>query len=156
MIITATGVYGNNETEFFEKLLREKITLFIDIRQRRGMRGKKYAFANSIYLQNRLEALNIKYIHIKELAPTNAVREAQKQYDLLNNQTKQNREYLGHKFIDLYNEQVLNNFCFQKLIDRYISDKVVFFCVEQKDSACHRSLIVNKLKEEYEIDGYYF
>ena len=29
MIITATGVYGNNETEFFEKLLREKITLFI-------------------------------------------------------------------------------------------------------------------------------
>lgn len=70
MFVTATGVYGNSETEFFQKLLDEKITLFVDVRQRRGMRGSKYAFVNSTYLQNKLNELGIQYIHIKELAPT--------------------------------------------------------------------------------------
>lgn len=40
MVICATGVYGKTEHEFFDSLLSENITLFVDIRQRRGMRGK--------------------------------------------------------------------------------------------------------------------
>lgn len=156
MFVTATGVYGNSETEFFQKLLDEKITLFVDVRQRRGMRGSKYAFVNSTYLQNKLNELGIQYIHIKELAPTNEIREEQKKYDLLSNQTKQARECLGDKFIALYKEQILKNFDFQNFINQFNSEKVVFFCVEKNCSACHRTLIVDKFKKEYQINGYCF
>ena len=156
MIVTATGVYGNNEAEFFQKLMDEKITLFVDVRQRRGMRGSKYAFVNSTYLQDKLSELGIQYIHIKELAPTNEIREAQKQNDLLTNQTKQKRECLGDKFIALYKEKILNYFDFQNFISHFHSEKIVFFCVEQHCDACHRKLIVDKLKQEYQIDGYCF
>lgn len=156
MFVTATGVYGNNETEFFQKLLDENITLFVDVRQRRGMRGSKYAFANSTYLQNKLNELGIQYIHIKELAPTNEIREAQKQNDLLTNQTKQKRECLGKKFIELYDEKILKQFDFQKFINQFNMEKVVFFCVEQNCSACHRTLIIDKLKKEFGLNGYCF
>lgn len=156
MFITATGVYGNNEIEFFQKLLDEKITLFVDVRQRRGMRGSKYAFVNSIYLQNKLSELGIKYIYIKELAPTNEIREVQKKHDLLTNQTKQARECLGEKFISLYKEIILENFDFQDFINQFSSEKIVFFCVEQNCLACHRTLIVDKLKKEFGLNGYCF
>lgn len=156
MLVTATGVYGDSETDFFQKLVDEKITLFIDVRQRRGMRGSKYAFVNSTYLQNKLNDLGIQYIHIKELAPTSEIREAQKQYDLLTNQTKQARACLGDKFIALYKQQILNYFDFQNFISQFESEKIVLFCVEQHCDACHRKLIVDRLKQEYQIDGYCF
>ena len=112
-------------------MIDEKITLFVDVRQRRGMRGSKYAFANSIYLQNKLNDLGIQYLHIKELAPTSEIREAQKQYDLLTNQTKQARMCLDNKFVTLYKEQILNYFDFQSFINQFNSERIVFFCVEK-------------------------
>ena len=156
MLVTATGVYGDSEADFFQKLIDEIITLFVDVRQRRGMRGSKYAFANSIYLQNKLNNLGIQYLHIKELAPTSEIREAQKQYDLLTNQTKQARMCLDNKFVTLYKEQILNYFDFQSFINQFNSERIVFFCVEKYCDACHRKLIVDKLKREYQIDGYCF
>lgn len=53
------GVYGTTEEEFFKKLQNYNINLFCDIRQRRGVRGKKYSFVNSIRLQNKLKELNL-------------------------------------------------------------------------------------------------
>ena len=45
------GVYGKTETDFFTSLINKEIDLFCDIRQRRGVRGKKYSFVNSLKLQ---------------------------------------------------------------------------------------------------------
>ena len=156
MIITATGVYGNTEVEFFQKLIDAKITLFVDVRQRRGMRGSKYAFVNSTYLQDKFSELGISYIHIKALAPTTEIREAQKKQDSLSNETKQARLCLGEKFIELYKEKVLNNFNFIDFLNQFEAEKVVFFCVEQYCSACHRKLILDKLKKDYKLNGYCF
>lgn len=156
MIVTATGVYGNTESDFFQKLLDEKITLFIDVRQRRGMRGSKYAFVNSIYLQNKLQELGVKYVYIKELAPTTFIRDEQKKQDMLLNTTKSTRKCLGNKFIELYKKDILNVFDFQNFINQYNTEKIIFFCVEEKCEACHRSLIIDKLKTEFLIDGYCF
>ena len=47
MKIYTIGVYGSSEEEFFGKLTESKIDLFCDIRQRRGVRGRQYAFVNS-------------------------------------------------------------------------------------------------------------
>ncbi len=40
------GVYGSTGNEFFQKLIDNNIDTFCDIRQRRGVRGAKYAFVN--------------------------------------------------------------------------------------------------------------
>ena len=54
MTIYTMGVFGSTEQQFFEKLTENKIDIFCDIRQRRGVRGREYAFVNSNYLQRKL------------------------------------------------------------------------------------------------------
>ena len=75
------GVYGLTDNEFFQRLVDNKIELFIDIRQRRAVRGSKYAFVNSKRLQARLFELQIEYLHILELAPTKEIRKIQHETD---------------------------------------------------------------------------
>lgn len=156
MVVTSTGVYGKTESLFFKQLQEEEITLFIDVRQRRGVRGSKYKFVNSKYLQAKLAELNIKYLYIKELAPTKEIRIEQKKSDLLNQQSKREREYLGSVFKQLYQLDILNYFDFQKLLPFLHKEKTVFFCVEGKHTACHRALILEKLEQEFNIHGYHF
>lgn len=146
------GVYGTNEEVYFSKLSDAKIDLFCDIRQRRGVRGKEYSFVNSKKLQNKLSELNIQYIHIKELAPTKEIRNKQKQDDIDLNILKRDRNTLGNKFILEYNQNIINKFDFNDLIKYFKENNfsnIVFFCVEEKAKACHRSLVANQLEILY-------
>jgi uncharacterized protein (DUF488 family) len=81
MIFYTIGVYGSTEKEFFKNITDNKIDTFCDIRQRRGVRGSKYAFVNSNRLQQRLHELDVKYGHVLELAPNTEIRELQKEVD---------------------------------------------------------------------------
>ena len=147
--IHTIGVYGYTEKEFFDKLLNNKIETFIDVRMRRGVRGAKYSFVNSLKLQKRLESLGIKYIHIKELAPTSSVRNKQKEEDLSRNIQKRKRERLGHAFINAYEKEILSYFNFDNFIKSLKAShkNIVLFCVERNPEACHRSIITNHLKK---------
>lgn len=156
MVICATGVYGKTESEFFNNLLAENITLFIDIRQRRGMRGKKYSFVNSLYLQEKLKDINIKYLYLKDLAPTSEIRQEQKGEDAKNDIKKSSRIELHSNFIEKYNNNILDNFNFDQILELIEKEKIVFFCVEEYCNACHRSLLLKRLKEGFNIDGYCF
>ena len=69
------GVYGFTAEAFFEALQRAGVDTFCDIRWRRGVRGREYAFANSGRLQQRLGELGMRYLHLRELAPTPALRQ---------------------------------------------------------------------------------
>lgn len=144
------GVYGFNETTFFETLVNQGIDTFCDIRQRRGMRGSKYSFVNSAYLQNKLQSLGIKYIHAKELAPNQEVRSMQQIEDQLNNITKRDRTELNTSFIEAYEQETLCKFDFKAFISNLGPDtnKVVFFCVEREPEACHRSLVARKITND--------
>jgi len=146
------GVYGKTETDFFTSLTNKGVDLFCDIRQRRGVRGKKYSFVNSLRLQKKLENLNIKYLHIKDLAPTKEIRESQKEEDFQKNILKRDRTKLGKVFISKYNKEIIEPFDFEDLFDSFQKNnlkRVVFFCVEEEVLACHRSLIANKIVEIY-------
>lgn len=146
------GVYGSSEEEYFKKLQSYKIDLFCDIRQRRGVRGKRYSFVNSIKLQNKLKELNINYLHMKELAPTKEIRYKQKEEDKQKNILKRDRHILGDTFVNEYNNCILNNYDFSNLlsfIEKNDYHNIVFFCVEKEFNACHRSLIANELKSKY-------
>ena len=81
LTIFTIGVYGFSEDAFFTALKDHEIDLFIDIRARRGMRGAKYKFVNSSYLQAKLKEMGIGYAHLKELAPTPRIRGLQEQAD---------------------------------------------------------------------------
>jgi uncharacterized protein (DUF488 family) len=155
MIFYTIGVYGSLENEFFQKLIDNNIDTFCDIRQRRGVRGAKYAFVNSNRLQQKLNELEIKYGHILELAPTKEIRELQKEADAQKGELKRDRQELGQVFRIEYKNKILKNFDFDKFIeklDEIGASKVALFCVEEKPEACHRSIVTEKLNSQFNYD----
>ncbi len=148
--IYTIGVYNSTEDEFFGKLLTNKIDLFCDIRQRRGVRGSQYKFVNSNYLQSKLKELGIPYMYIKDLAPTTEIRNKQKEADKVNKETKRQRQVLGEVFRSEYCSQILSKYDMQKLaseLSKMGVKNVVLFCVEEHAAACHRSLVAKRLNE---------
>lgn len=143
------GVYNSTEQEYFNKLTENNIDTFCDIRQRRGVRGAKYAFVNSNRLQEKLNELDIKYGHVLDLAPTKDIRELQKEADAQQGELKRDRNKLGKVFTIAYKNKVLSNFDFDSFIeklDEVGASRVVLFCVEEKPEACHRSIVTDKLE----------
>ena len=153
MDIFTIGVYGSTERQFFGKLAENGIDAFCDIRQRRGVRGSQYAFVNSKRLQDKLAEMNINYTYLKELSPTRAIREKQKEADKRNGIQKKERTRLGDVFINGYREHIAD-YDFNELVAKLKdmgADKVVFFCVEESPYACHRSIVVERL---HKLFGY--
>lgn len=143
------GVYNSTEQEYFDKLTEYRIDTFCDIRQRRGVRGAKYAFVNSNRLQEKLNELDIKYGHVIDLAPTKEIRELQKEADAQQGELKRDRNKLGKVFTIAYKDRILSNFDFDNFIDKLEevgANRVVLFCVEEKPEACHRSIVTDKLE----------
>src|SRR5690554_6618157 len=138
------GVYNSTEQEYFNKLTENHIDTFCDIRQRRGVRGAKYAFVNSNRLQEKLNELDITYGHIIDLAPTSEIRKLQKEADVQQGELKRDRNKLGKIFTIAYKDRILSNFDFDTFIDKLDevgANRVVLFCVEEKPEACHRSIV---------------
>lgn len=146
------GVYNSTEKSFFDKLTENKIDTFCDIRQRRGVRGSKYSFVNSNRLQQKLNDLEIRYGYIQDLAPTTEIRELQKEIDLGKGELKRERQELGKVFVIEYKNKILRNFDFEKFfesLDQIGANRIALFCVEEHPEACHRSIVADKLANNY-------
>ena len=146
------GVYNSTEKEFFEKLTKNNIDTFCDIRQRRGVKGAKYSFVNSNRLQQKLNELEIKYGYVPELAPTSEIRGLQKEIDLEKGELKRERHELGKVFVIEFKNKILKNFDFETFIeklDQVGANRVAFFCVEEFPEACHRSIVTDRLTDKY-------
>lgn len=160
------GVYGSTEESFFDALVENEMELFIDIRARRGMRGAKYKYANSSYLQAKLKALGIYYAHLKELAPTKEIRALQWQADKEEQRRKRDRTGLSAAYVEAYKKQILrygkrkaelildpeNMLERAQQLAEFPSDRplqrYVLFCVESNAEACHRSLVAARFKDK--------
>jgi uncharacterized protein (DUF488 family) len=146
------GVYNSTEKSFFDKLIENKIDTFCDIRQRRGVRGSKYSFVNSNRLQQKLNDLEIKYGYVQDLAPTTEIRDLQKEIDLGKGELKRERQELGKVFVIEYKNKILKNFDFEKFfesLDQVGANRIALFCVEEHPEACHRSIVADKLANNY-------
>ncbi|MFT3825126.1 MAG: DUF488 domain-containing protein [Chitinophagaceae bacterium] len=146
------GVYNSTENEFFNKLTDNNIDTFCDIRQRRGVRGAKYSFVNSNKLQGRLNELDIRYGHIVDLAPTEEIRNLQKEVDLTKGELKSERQQLGQIFSIEYKNKIINKFDFDSFfekLDQIGANKIVLFCVEEYPDACHRSIVAKRIEDQY-------
>ena len=152
--IITIGVYGFDESSFFEALRKADVDTFCDIRSRRGVRGRTYAFANSQRLQARLAELGIRYIYRKDLGPTKTVREKQAAADKATKTAKRKRTTLGKEFIEAYHTECLAGFEPKSLLDDLKPDArvVALFCVETAPEACHRSLVADKLTDTLNLE----
>ena len=147
------GVYGTNEATFFHALKTAGVDTFCDIRLHRGMRGAKFSYVNSAYLQKKLNEISIKYLHVKELAPSKNIRALQKDDDIVKGAEKRTRPCLGQKFVEAYINTCLSSFDGDAFISSFspASKVIALFCVERSPEACHRSLVGEFLKNKYGI-----
>ena len=154
MQFVTLGVYGFSEAAFFDALQQAGVDTFCDIRWRRGVRGREYAFANSGRLQKRLVELGLRYLHFRELAPTPALRQRQWAADKVEGTTKRKRAALGEVFITAYREERLAGFDSRKFIEQLgpSARAVALFCVEREPAACHRSLLAARLREDLGVE----
>jgi uncharacterized protein (DUF488 family) len=140
--ILTIGVFGMSEEQFFGAIVSSGTDCFVDIRQRRGLRGSQYAFANSTRLQQALASRGITYVYIKQLAPTTEVRQAQRLSDLVAGVGKRDREELGEAFKRSYCDVCLQSWDISRFVAALPTGtkRPMLFCVERLPLACHRSL----------------
>jgi uncharacterized protein (DUF488 family) len=152
--VVTIGVYGYTEEAFFQALEDAGVDTFCDIRMRRGLRGATYAFANSKRLQGRLADMGIRYFHLKELAPTKAIREVQYGADEAGKVAKRQRTTLSPAFVGAYKAGILEQFDPRSLLKELGPDAqvVALFCVERDPQACHRSLVAEKLEQKLGLE----
>ena len=81
LTVATIGVYGASLATFLAALANADVKLLLDVRQRRGVRGREYAWANAVRLQAALRDASIEYRHHLELAPTKELRELQYRED---------------------------------------------------------------------------
>src|ERR1700710_3165926 len=106
--IATIGVYGFDRESFLQALASAGIDLLLDVRQRRGVRGSEYAWANARRLQAALAEANIGYTHLKELAPTTELRELQYREDARLGEGKRSRSVLAPEYAHRYTEEILD------------------------------------------------
>jgi len=148
-----TGVYGKTEEIFFGQLDQAQIQVFCDIRRRRGVRGSQYSFVNSKYLQRALANQNIEYRYIPSLSPSPELRAAQHAIDQAEGVLKRARKELGEEFKRRYIQEVLGPFDSEAYARSFDTDtkRIALFCVEGSPAACHRSLVADRLQNDWNI-----
>jgi uncharacterized protein (DUF488 family) len=147
--IATIGVYGFDRESFLATLAGARVTLVLDVRQRRGVRGSEYAWANAKRLQEALAGAGIGYSHEPELAPTTALREAQYRADEERGEGKRSRTVLAPAYVDGYLEEILEPVDLEPLVGFVGGSRAALLCVERDAAACHRSLVAARLAREF-------
>jgi uncharacterized protein (DUF488 family) len=150
--VATIGVYGWTLAEFLAALKAASVGLLVDVRQRRGVRGREYAWANARRLQAALHEAGIDYSHHTELAPTTELRQLQYREDDRLGVGKRSRVVLAPEFRDRYLREILDQVDLTPLVDEVARDRSsALFCVEGDPEACHRSLVAERLAEEFAV-----
>ncbi|MFI0502388.1 DUF488 family protein [Streptomyces albogriseolus] len=150
--LATIGVYGFDGDSYIERLRQADVRLLLDVRQRRGVRGPDYAWANSLRLQAALAEAGIAYQHRRELAPTTELRQLQYAEDGRQGVGKRSRRELAAEYTRRYTAEILGPADLAPIVAALPdSGTAALFCVERDPEACHRSLVARRLVEEYGI-----
>jgi uncharacterized protein (DUF488 family) len=149
--LATIGVYGADLERFLAALREAGVDLVLDVRQRRGVRGSEYAWANARRLEAELAGAAIGYQHLPELAPTTSMREAQYEADAARGEGKRSRTVLAPVYIERYTEEVLDRADLGPIVRFIGRSTAALLCVERDPAACHRSLIAARLAREYDF-----
>ena len=147
--LATIGVYGFTLEEFLRTLRDADVRLVLDVRQRRGVRGPQYAWANSKRLQASLADAGIGYQHHPELAPTTELRQLQYLEDDRLGVGKRSREQLAPEYVERYTREILDRADLDALVAELPEEGAgALLCVERDPEACHRSLVADRLAAE--------
>jgi uncharacterized protein (DUF488 family) len=150
--LATIGVYGFDADGFLSALRAAGVRVLIDVRQRRGVRGSEYAWANAGRLQAALADAGIGYVHVKELAPTTELRQLQYAEDAREGVAKRSRTQLAPAYVERYTREILDPTGVEPVVDALPPEGAgALFCVERDAEACHRSLIAARVAEQHEI-----
>ncbi|HWC49497.1 MAG TPA: DUF488 domain-containing protein [Solirubrobacterales bacterium] len=142
------GVYGFDGRGFVRALQEAEVGIVLDVRQRRGVRGSEYAWANAKRLQAALAEAGIGYSHLPELAPTTEMRQLQYEEDARRSEGKRSRTELAPAYVERYTEEVLEPVDLDPIVKFVGNNRAALLCVERDPEACHRSLIAARLERE--------
>ncbi len=161
MKLVTIGVYGFDSESFLRELRDADVRVLLDVRQRRGVRGPEYAWANSLRLQASLVQAGIAYEHHLELAPTTELRQVQYAEDDRQGVGKRSRQVLAAEYARRYTTEILNHADLSRIASgtgkasgsgtTSGSGIAALLCVESDPEACHRSLIADRLAEQYGV-----
>jgi uncharacterized protein (DUF488 family) len=150
--VVTIGVYGFDQAAFLAALARARVKVLLDVRQRRGVRGREYAWANSARLQAALADAGIDYRHHKELAPTTELRRLQYAEDERQGVGKRSRVELAPAYRDRYTREILDRVDLGPIVTSMPEDgATALLCVERDPEACHRSLIADRMAAEHGV-----
>ncbi|HET7417166.1 MAG TPA: DUF488 domain-containing protein [Solirubrobacterales bacterium] len=145
------GVYGFDGTSFLGALKDAEVDLLLDVRQRRGVRGSEYAWANAKRLQAALAEAGIGYSHLPELAPTTEMRQLQYREDERRGEGKRSRTELAPEYVERYTAEVLDQVDLGPIVRFVGNQRAALLCVERDPGACHRSLIAARLEHDFDL-----
>lgn len=150
--IVTIGVYGFDVESFLRRLRDADVRLLLDVRQRRGVRGPEYAWANSLRLQAALADAGIAYEHHAELAPTTELRQLQYADDDRRGVGKRTRRELAAEYIRRYTTEILDRADLTPIVSALPGGgTAALLCVEADPAACHRSLIAQRLADRHGV-----
>ena len=150
--IVTIGLYGLTAEAFLDTLTGAGVGLLLDLRQRRGVRGPDYSWANSARLQRALAAADIGYRHVKGLAPTTELRQLQYREDDRLGVGKRSRVALADEYRERYLREILDRGDLDAILASLPAiGTTALLCVERDSEACHRSLIAARMAERYDV-----
>jgi len=148
--IATVGVYEFDAAHFLAALEEAGVTKVFDIRQRRGVRGARYAWANAQRLQRLLAGARIGYEYHPELAPDTQLRHLQYREDDRQGVGKRSRVELAPEYVARYTTEILDLVPLQVLVKQLPVHGIgALLCVEATARACHRSLVAGRLAERF-------
>ena len=150
--VVTIGVYDWDLRSYLAALRGADVRVLLDVRQRRGVRGPRYAWANSLRLQRALADAGIAYQHHRELAPTTELRQLQYAEDARIGVGKRSRVELAPEYVARYTREILDHADLHALAQELPEEGAsALFCVEADPEACHRSLIASRLAETEDL-----
>ena len=133
---------------FLDALRETGVQRLLDVRQRRGVRGSEYAWANARRLETAVTAAGIDYRHEKQLAPTTELRRLQYAEDDRLGVGKRSRVVLADVYRERYLREILDEADRDGIARELRSGLGALLCVERDPEACHRSLAADRLADE--------
>jgi uncharacterized protein (DUF488 family) len=148
--LATIGVYDWTFEAWLDALRGASARQVLDVRQRRGIRGERYAWANSMRLQAALAEERIEYRHHKELAPTTELRQLQYREDDRLGVGKRSRVKLAPEYRTRYLEEILGRVDLEPIVESMpVDGAAALVCVEADPEACHRSLVAERLQADF-------
>jgi uncharacterized protein (DUF488 family) len=148
--LVTIGVYGFTLDAFLGALDAAEVRLVMDVRQRRGVRGTEYAWANSRRLQAALAGAGVAYRHHPELAPTTELRQLQYAEDARRGEGKRSRNVLAPAYRERYAREILDKVDLEPIVAGLPANGAgALLCVERDPEACHRSIVAERLAERF-------